>query len=99
MAKYFLTNKAVEDLTSIWQYTVETWSELQADLYYSQIISACNQIANDTRFTDSEYTEIQQGLFSRHCNKHLIFYRIVADNNIEIVRILHERMDIVSKFK
>jgi len=44
MAKYFLSNKAVEDLSSIWIYTVETWSEQQADLYYSQIISTCNLI-------------------------------------------------------
>ncbi len=99
MAKYFLTNKAVADLDSIWEYTVEAWSEQQADSYYSQLISVCNQIANDSRFHDREYVEIHQGLFSRHCNKHLIFYRIVADNIIEIVRILHERMDIVSKFQ
>jgi len=99
MAKFFLTNKAVADLDSIWEYTVGAWSEQQADLYYSQIISVCNQIANDSKFLDREYAEIHQSLFSRHCNKHLIFYRIIDDNNIEIVRILHERMDIVSKFK
>jgi len=99
MAKYFFSNKAVEDLSSIWQYTVESWSEQQADLYYSQIISTCNRIANGTKFLDKEYAEIHQGLYSRRCNKHLIFYRRIADNNIEIVRILHEKMDIVSKFQ
>ncbi len=31
MAKYQLTNKAVEDLTNIWEYTVDTWLERQAD--------------------------------------------------------------------
>jgi len=98
MAEYFLTKKAVDDLDSIWEYTVEVWSEQQADSYYSQIINTCNRIANDTRFLDREYAEIHQGLFCRRCNKHLIFYRIIADDNIEIVRILHERMDIVSKF-
>jgi toxin ParE1/3/4 len=34
MANYKLTNKAVEDLTSIWEYTVKEWSEKQADKYY-----------------------------------------------------------------
>nr|MBR2109993.1 type II toxin-antitoxin system RelE/ParE family toxin [Alistipes sp.] len=33
MAKYHLTNKAVEDLSNIWEYTVDTWSERQADDY------------------------------------------------------------------
>lgn len=30
MAKFYLTNKAVEDLGEIWNYTIETWSENQA---------------------------------------------------------------------
>ena len=29
-----LTKKAVEDLTEIWNYTSENWSEHQADKYY-----------------------------------------------------------------
>ena len=32
MAKYELTNKAIEDLTEIWEYTVDKWSEQQADV-------------------------------------------------------------------
>ena len=31
---YKLTNKAVADLTNIWDYTVEKWSEEQAAKYY-----------------------------------------------------------------
>ena len=31
MAKYHLTNRAVEDLSNIWEYTVDTWSERQAE--------------------------------------------------------------------
>ncbi len=30
MAKFKLTNKAVEDLSKIWEYTFEVWSENQA---------------------------------------------------------------------
>lgn len=30
MAKYKLTNKAVEDLNGIWDYTAYKWSEAQA---------------------------------------------------------------------
>ena len=33
MAKYKLTNKAVEDLSDIWNYTFDHWSERQADFY------------------------------------------------------------------
>jgi len=98
MAKFFFTNKAIDDLTSIWQYTVSIWSEKQADFYYSQIINTCNLIASETNHLDREYSEICQGLYARPCKKHLIFYREMSDTSIMIVRILHERMDIDSKF-
>lgn len=45
MAKYFLRNKAVEDLSKIWDYTCEIWSENQADKYYELIIKTCQEIA------------------------------------------------------
>lgn len=35
MAKYDISKQAAEDLYAIWSYTVDTWSESQADKYYS----------------------------------------------------------------
>ena len=35
MKKYHLTKKAFEDLSDIWTYTYDNWSEEQADKYYS----------------------------------------------------------------
>ena len=37
MAKIRLSRKAISDLDGIWDYTVETWSEEQAVIYYRQI--------------------------------------------------------------
>ena len=37
MAKYELTHKAVEDLAKIWEYTIDNWSEKQADKYYNSL--------------------------------------------------------------
>ncbi len=47
MAKYKLTNKAVEDLANIWNYTFEVWSERQADKYYEMLIWNFQEIANN----------------------------------------------------
>jgi len=47
MAKYELTNKAVEDLTGIWEYTIEKWSEQQADKYFNLLMDSCQVIANN----------------------------------------------------
>jgi toxin ParE1/3/4 len=41
MAEYKLTKKAVEDLSKIWDYTFEIWSEKEADKYYGELISDC----------------------------------------------------------
>lgn len=37
MAKYSLTKEAAGDLYRIWEYTVDTWSEKQADKYYEML--------------------------------------------------------------
>ncbi len=49
MASYYFTNKAVEDLTQIWNYTFEEWSERQADKYYNELLNACKRIAKDSK--------------------------------------------------
>ena len=39
MPRIRYSNKAVEDLTSIWDYTYTEWSEKQADEYYAMLIA------------------------------------------------------------
>ena len=46
MASYTLTNKAVFDLSAIWEYTVENWSEKQADKYYFMLLDTCQDLAD-----------------------------------------------------
>jgi len=93
MAKYKLTNKAVEDLSKIWDYTFEVWSEKQADKYYEMLISNCQEIADNPDFGKS-YNGITQNLLGIKANRHIIFYRTINENYVEITRILHERMDL-----
>lgn len=93
MVEFKLTIKAVEDLTKIWDYTCEVWSENQADKYYELLISSCQQIAENPLLGEN-YDGITQSLFGVKTNRHIIFYRILNENHVEITRILHERMDL-----
>ena len=93
MAKYELTNKAVEDLSKIWDYTFEVWSEKQADKYYEMLISNCQEIA-DSPNLGKNYDGITQNLLGLKTNRHIIFYRTISENYVETTRILHERMDL-----
>ena len=94
MAKYHFTNKAVEDLANIWNYTFETWSERQADTYYNMLIESCQKIVENPWLYGVKYDEITEGLRGYRANKHIIFYQILQDDEILIIRILHQRMDL-----
>jgi toxin ParE1/3/4 len=96
MANYKLTNKAVEDLTKIWNYTFEFWSENQADKYYETLIQTCQKIANNPDL-GKKYESIYQGLSGVKVNKHILFYRKMNNEQVEITRILHEKMDLKKK--
>lgn len=93
MAEFKLTNKAVEDLSKIWDYTFEVWSENQADKYYEMLISSCQEIA-DNPLLGKNYDGITQNLFGMRTNRHIIFFRTLNESYVEITRILHERMDL-----
>ena len=96
MAEYKLTNKAVEDLSKIWEYTFEVWSEKQADKYYDRLIASCQEIANNPEL-GKNYQDIADSLLGMKINRHIIFYRTLDENYVEITRILHERMDLKEK--
>ncbi len=96
MAKFHFTNNAIKDLSDIWNYTFDTWSESQADKYYKLILNGCAGIAKKPQQC-KVYEEIYPGLNGKKISKHIIFYRILEDNSIEITRILHERMDLKNK--
>lgn len=93
MAEYKLTNKAVEDLSKIWDYTFEVWSEQQADKYYGELISSCQEITENQNLGKT-YEGISKQLLGMKANRHIIFYRTINENYVEITRILHERMDL-----
>jgi len=98
MAKYRLTNEALKDLEGIWAYTYEKWSVDQADRYYKLIMDEIEYIASNPLLGRS-MDHIKEGYRSSKVKSHLIFYRIGLDKTIEIVRILHQRMDVEERMK
>ncbi len=93
MAEFKLTNKAVDDLSKIWDYTFEVWSERQADNYYHALISNYQEIA-DNPDPGKNNEVITQNLLGMKANRHIIFYRTINEDYVEITRISHERMDL-----
>ena len=96
MAKVILRRKAIDDLNDIWNYTFEKWSERQADKYYAIIKLACNAIGENPDL-GKEYDGISKNLLGLKSGKHIIFYKLISDDRIEVIRILHELMDLKNR--
>ncbi len=96
MSKYKLTNKATEDLTLIWDYTFEVWSEKQADKYYNELVLAFNEIALNPTLGRS-YNQVKNKLLGVKSGRHIIFYEIINSDYILIERVLHQRMDLKNR--
>lgn len=88
MAEIRFTRKAIEDLSDIWNYTADMWSERQADTYYRLLITSCRKLAGNPVLFGREYKELGADIFGFKVNKHIVFYRIAGDKGIEVVRIL-----------
>ena len=97
MANFRLTHLANQDLNDIWKYTFQTWSVQQADKYYYQLIESFNRITANPE-CGKNYDGVEPKLRGLKTGKPIVFYEMVDKNTIEIIRILHEQMDLKSRF-
>ena len=93
MAKVILRQKAIDDLNDIWDFTFEKWSANQADKYYETIKLACISIGQNPN-VGKKYDGINNNLHGLKSGRHIIFYQSLSEDKIEVIRILHERMDL-----
>ena len=95
--KYIISFEASKDIEKIWLYTFENWSQEQADRYYNLIIDEVENIAKDP-LSGKDYSAVRKGYFRSRVKSHFIFYRInLKKQQIEIIRILHQQMDVDSR--
>ena len=88
---YDLTRAAKADLQEIWLYTVDQWGEQQADRYLHQLEQCCERLIDHPELGKAR-DDLRSGFRSIPEGSHMIIYRHYH-NRIEIVRILHQRMD------
>ena len=93
--KIIFHESAIGDLEEIWLYTFQTWSLEQANRYHSLIYKEIEFLAGKP-VSGKEFNHIRKGYRSAKVKSHLIFYRY-SSSEIEIIRILHESMDIPNR--
>ncbi len=92
MMMFKISYEVQNDLENIWLYTYETWSVEQADRYYNLILDEIEYLAENPD-TGKDYSHLRKGYLRSKVKSHFIFYKI-NKNLIEIIRVLHQQMDI-----
>jgi toxin ParE1/3/4 len=93
MPRFTISEKAVEDINSIWVYTAENWSIKQADRYYKLIFDEIEYIAENFE-SARDFGEVRKGYRYSKVKSHLIFFRKMKGGKIEVVRVLQQLVDI-----
>ena len=94
--KFLISEKANEDIEKIWLYTYENWSLEQADRYYNLILDEIEFIAEN--FESGKSVDfIKKGYRATLVKSHIIFYKKSRKNIVEIIRVLHQKMDIENR--
>jgi toxin ParE1/3/4 len=89
--------QAKRDVAEIRRYSRATWGADQAKLYMEALTACVDRVAEGTAVTTSFETE---GLiFQRsRCREHLIYF-IETQTSVDVVRILHPRMNLGKKLR
>lgn len=90
-----LAVKAKADLKEIARYTHTHWGGEQRLKYLAQFYACFDELAKNPG-KGKDYSHIRKGYFGRLVGSHLVFYRH-ARTRIEIVRVLHQSMDIENR--
>ena len=96
MAEYLISEKALEDLNNIWIYTAENWSVEQANRYYNLIVDEIEYVSVNFDET-TDFSNIRKNYKFSKVKSHLVFYKKTENTEMEVVRILHERMDLKNR--
>ncbi|NVO11189.1 MAG: type II toxin-antitoxin system RelE/ParE family toxin [Bacteroidales bacterium] len=94
--RYLISEKANQDIEKIWLYTFENWSLEQADRYYNLIIDEIEFISENFE-SGKSVDYIKKGYRASIVNSHIVFYKKSRKNIVEIIRVLHQRMDIENR--
>lgn len=91
-----LTPRAKEDLRGIWHYTLNFWSERQADKYIADLYQRFEWLAQQPRI-GKHRPDVCEGYYCFPQGSHLVFY-MIRDQVIDIIGVAHKDMDVLNYF-
>jgi toxin ParE1/3/4 len=93
VSRYVLSPAAQLDLEQIWDYTCDRWGDGQAEKYVREIERAIQRVVQNPMIGRA-CDEVRAGYRRYAVGSHTLYYRLAGADCIDVVRILHERMDV-----
>lgn len=86
-------------IDEIYLYTRDRWGEAQSETYITGLFSAFQQLETGGVMSRPVPVEFGvEGYFFRY-ERHVVYWKRLANGDIGIVTILHERMHQIDRFK
>jgi len=95
MPGFHLTEKAIADLKDIARYTQARWGRAQRIEYLKRLDLTFARLVDDPRL-GINYDRVRHGYRGYLESRHIIFFRRKGVD-VEIIRILHQSMDIETR--
>jgi toxin ParE1/3/4 len=92
MAQYSLSPLALEDLREIWRYGTAQWGLDKAEQYGEKLLDTFDFLAGNP-LAGQPVQHTRDGYRKHLVGSHIIYYRLGISACVEIIRILHQRMD------
>ncbi|MGD8957994.1 MAG: type II toxin-antitoxin system RelE/ParE family toxin [Chromatiaceae bacterium] len=96
MPRFRVKATARADLKKIAVFTEQTWGRKQRNNYLTETDQAFHRLAGSAELGQT-CDPIRPGYRVFPVGSHLIFYKLAADQTLEIIRVLHRRMDVSSR--
>ena len=96
MSRFRLSEAADSDLRKIAEETFQRRGENQRDSYLAAMFEAFERLAKAPDIA-MELASVRKGYRKFPQGSHVIFFRKSAIHGIEIIRVLHKRMDVEAK--
>lgn len=86
-------------IDEIYRYTRDRWGTVQADAYVGGLFEAFDRIATGGVLSRPIPAEFGVDGYVFRYEKHFVYWKRLADGDIGIVTVLHERMHQIARFQ
>ena len=92
-----LSPKAKADLSEIWDYTCTEWGAEQAEKYVRDLWAVMQEQTMDLA-KSVDIGDVRKGYRKVRSGSHVIFFKAPKDGVVDVIRILHQKMDFERHF-